>query len=355
MGLSSRLIMGKALDIGEQQESSASIRALLWGQLSIFNPEATLITSRPAEVGEVDNGSLKSLVVLQEANRIPRLQKFLEVARSKLKKEGTFLGCVETVEARKKRILRKLPPGISQAFYAADVLIHRVFSKLPGTRKIYLRWTGQRIRALSRAEILGRLEACGFDISATCFVDDLFAFLVKKSQRRKTRVSRNGAVLLRLKRIGQHGRILDVYKLRTMSLYSEYLQDYIHRTNHLGRNGKFQNDFRVTRWGRFLRRTWLDELPMIYNWLKGDLKWLGVRPLSPHYYNLYGEELRKKRAQLKPGLIPPFYADMPQSLEEICQSEERYVDSYLRSPARTQWRYFWKVFYNIVIKGARSS
>ncbi len=165
MGLSSRLIMGKALDIGEQQESSASIRALLWGQLSTFRPEATLITSKPAEVGEVDNGSLMSLVVLQEANRIPRLQMFLEIARSKLAKEGTFLGCVETVEARKQRIFRKLPPGISHAFYA----------------------------------------------------------------------------------------------------------------------------------------------------------------------------------------------DMPQSLEEICQSEERYVDSYLRSPARTQWRYFWKVFYNIVIKGARSS
>ena len=118
MGLSSRLIMGKALDIGEQRESSASIRALLWGQLSIFSPEATLITSKPAEVGEVDNGSLKSLVVLQEANRIPRLQKFLEVARSKLKKEGTFLGCVETVESRKQRLFRQLPRGISHAFYA---------------------------------------------------------------------------------------------------------------------------------------------------------------------------------------------------------------------------------------------
>ncbi len=353
MGISSRLIMGKALEAEDREELSA--RALLWGQLATFGSEATLITSKPAEVSEVDNGSLRSLVVLQEANRIPRLQEFFEVARSKLTEGGTFMGCVETAELRKQRLFRQLPSGISHIFYAADVLIHRVLSKLPGTRKIYLRLSGHRTRVLSKAEILGRLEACGFEIFATSFVDDLFAFLVKTSQRRKTRVSRNGAVLLRLKRIGQHGRILDVYKLRTMSLYSEYLQDYVYRTLNLRRNGKFRNDFRVTRWGRFLRRTWLDELPMIYNWLKGDLKWLGVRPLSPHYYNLYDENLRRKRALLKPGLIPPFYADMPQSLEEICQSEERYIDSYLRSPARTQWRYFWKIFYNIVIKGARSS
>ncbi len=355
MGLSSRLISRKAIQAEERQGSSISTWFPLWDQLSAVSREAALITSKAAEVGEVDNGSLKSLVVLEQANQIPRLQQFFEVAHSKLVEGGTFLGCVETVEARKQRLFRQLPPGISHMFYAADVLIHRVFSKLPRTRNIYLGLTGQRIRVLSRAEILGRLEARGFVIVATCFVDDLFAFLVKKSQRRKTRVSRSGAVLLRLKRIGQHGRILDVYKLRTMSLYSEYLQDYIYRTNNLSRNGKFQNDFRVTRWGRFLRRTWLDELRMIYNWLKGDLKLLGVRPLSPHYYNLYDEDLRKKRAQLKCGLIPPFYADMPQSLEEICQSEERYIDSYLRSPLRTQWRYFWKVFYNIVIKGARSS
>jgi len=345
--------MGKALEVEDREELSA--RALLWGQLSTFGSEATLITSKPAEVGEVDYGSLRSLVVLQEANSIPRLQHFLEVARSKLAEGGTFMGCVETAELRKQRLFRQLPPGIFHIFYAADVLFHRVFSKLPGTRKIYLHLSGYRTRVLSKAEILGRLEAAGFEIFATSFVDDLFAFLVKTSQRRKTRVSRNGAVLLRLKRIGQHSRILDVYKLRTMSLYSEYLQDYVYRTLNLRRNGKFRNDFRVTGWGRFLRRTWLDELPMIYNWLKRDLKWLGVRPLSPHYYNLYDENLRKKRALLKPGLIPPFYADMPQSLEEICQSEERYIDSYLRSPLKTQWRYFWKIFYNIVIKGERSS
>ncbi len=271
MGLSSRFITGKALEVEGQGASSEAIRSLLWGQLSTFSPEATLITSRPAEVGEVANGSLKSLVVLQEANQIPHLQQFFEVARSKLTEGGKFLGCVQTVEARKQRIFRKLPPGISHAFYAADLLIHRVFSKLPGTRKIYFHWTGRKIRVLPKAEILGRLEACGFEIFATCFVDDLFAFLVKKSQRRKTRISRNGALILRLKRIGQHGRILDVYKLRTMSLYSEYLQDYVYRTNNLSRNGKFQNDFRVTRWGRFLRRTWLDDLPMIYNLLKRDL------------------------------------------------------------------------------------
>jgi hypothetical protein len=355
MGLSSKLIIPIPVGLGKQPGSLASIRALFPDHLQGVSREGKWIVSASAEVAEINDSSAQSLVVLEQANRIPHLKQFFEMVRSKLAEGGTLVGCVETVEARKARFLRRLPPGVSSIFYAADVFIHRVLSKLPWSRDIYLRVTGQRTRVLPKAEILGRLAACGFVIVSTSVVDELFVFVVKKSERPKIRLARTGALLLRLRRIGQDGRFLNVYKLRTMSLYSEYLQDYIFRTNNLERNGKFRDDFRVTQWGRFLRRTWLDELPMIYNWLKGDLKLLGVRPLSPHYYNLYDEALRRKRVQLKPGLIPPFYADMPVSFEEICESEERYIDAYLRSPGKTQCRYLWKILYNIVIKGARSS
>jgi lipopolysaccharide/colanic/teichoic acid biosynthesis glycosyltransferase len=111
----------------------------------------------------------------------------------------------------------------------------------------------------------------------------------------------------------------------------------------------------VTTWGIIMRKFWLDELPTLYNWLKGELSLVGVRPLSFHYLSLYDTELQELRKKVKPGLIPPFYADLPNTFEEICASEKKYIERFLKHPARTQFIYFWKSFVNIVIKGARSA
>jgi lipopolysaccharide/colanic/teichoic acid biosynthesis glycosyltransferase len=140
-----------------------------------------------------------------------------------------------------------------------------------------------------------------------------------------------------------------------MHPFSEYLQDYVFKRNNLEKGGKFKDDFRVTTIGKILRKFWLDELPMIYNMLKGDMKLVGVRPLSRQYFGLYTEELKAKRNKFKPGLIPPFYADMPKTLEEIMDSEMRYLTTYEKRPFRTDWKYFWKAMYNIFIKRARSN
>jgi lipopolysaccharide/colanic/teichoic acid biosynthesis glycosyltransferase len=161
--------------------------------------------------------------------------------------------------------------------------------------------------------------------------------------------------LISLKRYGKGGKIIKVYKMRTMHAYSEYLQDFVYKQNKLQEGGKFKNDFRITTVGRVMRKLWIDELPMLLNVLKGDLKIVGVRPLSSHYMNLYREDLRERRKNYKPGLVPPFYADMPKTLEEIMESEERYMDAYDKNPWRTDWKYFWKAFNNIVFKHARSN
>ena len=145
-----------------------------------------------------------------------------------------------------------------------------------------------------------------------------------------------------------------MYKLRTMHPYSEYLQQYVYEHSKLEEGGKFRNDFRVHTLGRFMRRFWLDELPMLFNLLKGDLKPVGVRPLSRHYFDLYDESLKAKRIRTRPGLIPPFYADMPGTLEEIQHSENKYLDEYFRRPFLTDCRYFHKAMYNIIFRKARS-
>lgn len=93
---------------------------------------------------------------------------------------------------------------------------------------------------------------------------------------------------------------------------------------------------------------------MLYNWIKGDMKLFGVRPLSKQYFNLYTDELKSIRHRVKPGLMPPFYADLPKTLNEIIESELNYIKRYLEAPLRTQVVYFWKSCTNIVWRGARS-
>src|SRR5690625_5422146 len=78
-----------------------------------------------------------------------------------------------------------------------------------------------------------------------------------------------------------------------------------------------------------MRKYWVDELPMFINYFRRDLKLVGVRPLSTHYFELYPRELQDLRIQVKPGLVPPYYADLPSGLEEIQESEKRYLEAYL--------------------------
>jgi len=136
--------------------------------------------------------------------------------------------------------------------------------------------------------------------------------------------------------------------------YSEYIQKYVYDLQGTSDGDKAENDFRITGWGRFFRKIWLDELPMFINLIRGDVKLVGVRPLSRTKFETYPVELQDKRTKTKPGLIPPFYADMPKTQDELFESESRYLDAYFQSFFTTDFKYFFKAFYNIVIKRARS-
>ena len=68
----------------------------------------------------------------------------------------------------------------------------------------------------------------------------------------------------------------------------------------------------------------------------------------------HGIKVREKRIQYKPGMLPPFYADMPKTLQEIQESEMRYLEAYDTHPFRTNWKYFWKIVGNVVFRRKRS-
>ena len=93
---------------------------------------------------------------------------------------------------------------------------------------------------------------------------------------------------------------------------------------------------------------------MFINFFKGELNIVGVRPLSEGYFNKYPKYLQKLRIQVKPGIVPPYYADMPNNFNEILESEKEYIDKKLKYPIRTDVKYFLRAFKNIVFKGARS-
>ena len=97
-----------------------------------------------------------------------------------------------------------------------------------------------------------------------------------------------------------------------------------------------------------MRKLWIDEIPMLFNLLKGDLKIVGVRPLSSHYISLYSDELRGERVKVKPGMIPPFYADLPETLDEIMASEDKYLKAYQKKRWRTDFYYGFTAVRNIL-------
>ncbi len=163
------------------------------------------------------------------------------------------------------------------------------------------------------------------------------------------------SILIKLPRTGKNGKRIYVYKFRTMQPYSEYLQDYVIECNGLNSDGTIRNDFRITKWGKFLRRYWLDELPMLINFFKGDLKLIGVRPLSDSMLSKYPKEFVSFRNQFKPGLIPPYYIDKPKTFEELIESEERYLFKSQQSPIKTDIIYFLKFLKAAILKGVRSS
>jgi lipopolysaccharide/colanic/teichoic acid biosynthesis glycosyltransferase len=267
---------------------------------------------------------------------------------------GMFICFVETYKNRKTRIFQKYNSPWSGVVYTWDTLRYRVIPKIPFTEKIFHKVTGGKGRLMSGVEALGRLYAAGFELIEEKEIGGYLYFAARKVQKPMKVTNATYWPIVKLKRVGIAGKEFNVYKLRTMYPYSEFLQDMLYKKNKLTDGGKFKDDFRVSRFGKLLRKIWLDEVPMIWNLLRGDIKLVGVRPLSKQYFNLYHAELKQKRTQFKPGLIPPYFADMPSTLEEIMESEMRYLNAYSNSPIATDFQYFFKILKNILFKGARS-
>jgi len=291
---------------------------------------------------------------IQPVNNVRRINKFFIAINRKLIKGGYFFGQVETLDQRIKRKFLKLPSFLSKIIQLIDFIWTRIFPKLPMLQKIYFLFHRSKMRIVSESEILGRLIYCGFNIIKLKNINNKLHFIVQKAREPLEDKRPSYGPIFKQKRVGVGGKIIYTFKLRTMHPYSEYIHKYMYNKSRLANNGKIENDKRITSWGHLLRKYWIDEFPMWINYLRGDLKLVGLRPLSQSFFDIYPEDLKKERIKFKPGLIPSLYANKFESEEEIFEAEKEYIKKYQKHPMRTDFIYFVSVMKNIFFKGMRS-
>lgn len=111
-----------------------------------------------------------------------------------------------------------------------------------------------------------------------------------------------GPVLFRQKRLGKNGKPFMIYKFRSMVNDAEKIKPLLMSKNEVnGPMFKIEDDPRLTKFGRLLRRLKLDELPQLWNVLKGDLSFVGPRPLSEEEMGSK-TKWREMRLKVKPGI-----------------------------------------------------
>lgn len=169
------------------------------------------------------------------------------------------------------------------------------------------------------------------------------------------RIDGGGPALFRQERIGRDKRRFTVNKFRTMRLeadptvHREYVAQLIagEETTHADESGrdlyKLVADDRITKVGRFLRKTSLDELPQIFNVLRGNMSLVGPRPVIPYEAELYSEDYDRRFA-VKPGMTGLWqvsgrsertYREMIEL--DVAWVERRSVALYLSILGRTPW------------------
>ena len=111
-----------------------------------------------------------------------------------------------------------------------------------------------------------------------------------------------GAIFFKQERVGQNGKLFLMYKFRSMCTDAEYLLDKLQDKNEMsGPMFKIKNDPRVTKAGKFIRKTSIDELPQLFNILRGEMSIVGPRPSLPKEVAQF-TSFQKQRLVAKPGL-----------------------------------------------------
>lgn len=163
-----------------------------------------------------------------------------------------------------------------------------------------------------------------------------------------------GPVLFAQKRVGKNGRYFRLYKFRSMYMDAEERKQDLMAQNEMdGPMFKVEHDPRVTRVGKFLRKTSLDELPQFFNILIGNMSLVGTRPPTVDEFKQYSLYYRR-RLSIKPGLTGLWQVSGRSNItdfQEVVKLDLQYIDNWsLTSDIRILLMTLWVV---VMKKGAR--
>ncbi len=140
-----------------------------------------------------------------------------------------------------------------------------------------------------------------------------------------------GPVLFSQIRIGRNGRRFKIYKFRSMYVDAEERKKELEKQNEMqGLMFKMENDPRITRVGKFIRKTSIDELPQFYNVLKGDMSLVGTRPPTADEFEKYNQYYRR-RISMTPGLTGMWQVSGRSEIEDfddVVKYDLQYIDNW---------------------------
>ena len=140
-----------------------------------------------------------------------------------------------------------------------------------------------------------------------------------------------GPVFFVQKRLGLNKRHFGIYKFRTMVIDAEKRMKEIEHLNEVsGPVFKIKNDPRITPIGKFLRKTSIDELPQLFNVLKGDMSLVGPRPLPLRDYEGFSEDWQRRRFSVRPGVTCLWQIGGRSSIsfEQWMELDLQYIDKW---------------------------
>lgn len=170
------------------------------------------------------------------------------------------------------------------------------------------------------------MDICGalVGLSITCIMTIFVAVAIK--------LDSPGPVIFAQDRVGLNGRVFKLYKFRSMFTDADDKKKELSKYNEVGSGlmFKIKNDPRITKVGRFLRKTSLDEFPQFLNVLKGDMSLVGTRPPTLDEVSKY-EAYHRRRISIKPGLTGLWQVSGRSSItdfDEVVKLDTKYIDEW---------------------------
>jgi len=308
------------LIIGSQERAKETIRYILNDKDRIYNVLGCL---------EPDEGRIGQSVI-DNVKIIGKLGDFQEVISDcivdevifalplrKVSKVNEFIKYAETVGAK----IRIIPNWQIQQIMFRPETASISFDTFVGGPTLVMSSTPQ--------QELAQLVKSFFDYSCASFgliclspVFLLISILIKLTSK--------GPVFFNQERVGTYGRRFQVHKFRTMIENAEELKSELKEKNEMdGPVFKMKHDPRITKIGHFLRKTSLDELPQLYNVMRGEMSMVGPRPPLPSEVKLY-KPSERRRLSLKPGITCIWQVSDRNkiSFEDWMNMDLQYIDNW---------------------------